>query len=55
MRQRRPNGQWIDKPMDPQHPHEDLIDSLRGGLLAKFPEGRKPVPKLATVKARRVF
>jgi hypothetical protein len=25
-------GQWMDYPADPQHPHEDLIDALRGGL-----------------------
>lgn len=38
---------WQDKPADPQHPSEDLIDSLRGGLVHRFPEGRKPEPKLA--------
>lgn len=37
---------WQDKPQDPQHPAEDLIDSLRGGLVHRFPEGRKPDPKL---------
>lgn len=30
-------GQWMDWPEDPQHPHEDLIDSLRGGLYARIP------------------
>jgi hypothetical protein len=25
-------GQWIDRPEDPQHPHEDMMDALRGGL-----------------------
>jgi hypothetical protein len=33
-------GQWMDYPQDPQHPHEDLLDSLRGGLYARFP-GRR--------------
>ncbi len=33
-------GQWIDAPEDPQHPHEELMDSLRGGLNNAFPQGR---------------
>jgi hypothetical protein len=33
-------GQWMDYPEDPQHPHEDLMDALRGGLAIEFPEGR---------------
>jgi hypothetical protein len=28
--------QWVDYPEDPQHPSEDLIDSLRGGLWPQF-------------------
>jgi hypothetical protein len=31
--------QWLDEPKDPQHPHEDLMDPLRGGLRHHFPEG----------------
>jgi hypothetical protein len=27
-------GQWMDYPEDPQHPFEDLMDSLRGGVVA---------------------
>ncbi|WP_165251161.1 phage terminase large subunit [Paludisphaera soli] len=46
--------QWVDKPVDPQHPYEDLIDALRGGLCDKFPEGRKPEPLLPRVDARRL-
>lgn len=30
-------GQWMDWPEDPQHPAEDLIDSLKGGLYARIP------------------
>lgn len=33
-------GQMMDYPMDPQHPAEDLIDALRGGLNLELPEGR---------------
>lgn len=54
MRAKR-NNQWIDEPAPVQHPHEDLIDSLRGGLLSRFPEGRKAAPKFTRVNARNVF
>lgn len=47
--------QWMDYPEDPQHPHEDLIDSLRGGLKLLYPEGRKAEPKWGRQKAGRVF
>lgn len=33
-------GQWMDYPEDPQHPFEDLVDALRGGLKVAMPEGR---------------
>jgi hypothetical protein len=48
-------GQWQDYPEDPQHPHEDIVDALRGGLRLCFPEGRCPQPNLARVPARQVF
>ena len=35
-------GQWLDQPEDPQHPHEDLVDALRGGLRASYPRGTDP-------------
>lgn len=54
-RRKQRNGQYIDEPESPMHPHEDLIDALRGGLLAHFPEGRRPAPKLTNVRAGRVF
>jgi hypothetical protein len=41
-RRAKRGGQWQDYPEDPQHPHEDLVDALRGGLKVEFPEGRKP-------------
>ena len=31
--------QWMDYPEDPQHPHEDLVDPLCGGLKLEFPAG----------------
>lgn len=33
---------WMGYPEDPQHPAEDLMDSLRGGLMNEFPRGRGP-------------
>ena len=50
-------GQWQDYPQDPQHPHEDLMDALRGGLRLCYPQGRVPLtnPALSRVPARRVF
>jgi hypothetical protein len=48
-------GQWIDRPEDPQHPYEDVMDALRGGLQDKFPDGRKPVPRFGRTPARNLF
>jgi hypothetical protein len=49
------SNQWMDYPKDPQHPHEDLIDPLVGGLRLEFPAGRSPEPRLRTVSARSVY
>lgn len=54
-RRAKRGGQWQDYPEDPQHPHEDLVDALRGGLRDAFPEGRTIRPTLARVPARQVF
>lgn len=48
-------GQWLDRPEDPQHPHEDLVDALRGGLRAHYPEGRITKSALPRVDAHRIF
>ncbi len=34
-RRKKRGGQWQDYPEDPQHPHEDLMDALRGGFVAE--------------------
>jgi hypothetical protein len=47
--------QWMDYPEDPQHPHEDLVDSLCGGLKLEFPAGRAPEPQLRRVHARWIL
>jgi hypothetical protein len=44
-------GEWLDEPEDPQHPHEDLMDALRGGVRDRFPEGRVEQPRLRRVHA----
>jgi len=44
-------NQWMDYAEDPQHPAEDLIDPLCGGLKLEFPEGRTPPPRLRSVSA----
>lgn len=49
------NGQWTDDPRDPQHPAEDLMDALRGGLQSLFPEGRRPAPRYRQMPASRVL
>ena len=54
-RRAKRGGQWTDYPEDPQHPHEDVVDALRGGLRACFPEGRRVQPNFARVPARQVF
>jgi phage terminase large subunit-like protein len=53
-RRRTPGGDWQDEPADPQHPHEDLLDALRGGVRDRFPEGRVEQPRLRTVPAGTV-
>ena len=51
-RRRSPGGEWLDEPLDPQHPHEDLMDALRGGVRDRFPEGRIEQPgRLRSVHA----
>jgi hypothetical protein len=48
-------GEWLDAPADPQHPHEDLIDALRGGIRDRFPEGRVGQPRLRSVHAAGLY
>ena len=51
LRKQSAGGEWLDEPVDPQHPYEDLIDALRGGVRDRFPEGRTPASNLRTVHA----
>ena len=47
--------QWMDYPKDPQHPFEDLVDPLCGGLKLEFPAGRAPDANLRRVSARSIL
>jgi hypothetical protein len=51
----RRGGEWLDEPADPQHPHEDLIDALRGGVRDRFPEGRPQAEQFRTVHAAWIY
>jgi hypothetical protein len=44
-RRRASRGDWLDEPADPQHPHEDLMDALRGGVCDRCPEVRIEQPR----------
>ena len=54
VRRRTGRGDWLDEPADPQHPHEDLMDALRGGVRDRFPEGRAEQPRMYHVHAGRI-
>jgi hypothetical protein len=56
LRARSPDGQFLDRPMDPQHPAEDPIDALCGGLGLELPQGRTPRDtSMRDVKAGRII
>jgi phage terminase large subunit-like protein len=38
-------GEHMAYPLDPNHPHEDMMDALRGGIRDAMPEGRRPAFK----------
>jgi len=42
--QRKVSGRWTGTPADPQHPFEEIIDSIRYGLWYIWPDGY-PVPR----------
>jgi hypothetical protein len=49
------SGEWLDEPLDPQHPYEDLMDALRGGVRDRFPEGRAEQPRLRRIPVGYLF
>jgi hypothetical protein len=40
------HGAWQDWPEDEQHPFEDMVEALRGGLRMVFPRGREDMQRL---------
>ena len=54
-RRARRSHQWMDYPEDPQHPHEDLIDALRGGLRLAIPDQSELPQRFGRVKASSVL
>jgi phage terminase large subunit-like protein len=54
-RKRTGHGDWLDEPEDPQHPHEDLMDALRGGVRDRFPEGRVEQPELRSIHVGKLW
>lgn len=54
-RRAKRGGQWQDYPQDPNHPAEDMIDALRGGLKLEFPDGLGPKTRGRTLTAGHVL
>ena len=48
------DNQLLDKPEDPQHPHEELIDALRGALTTIFPDAHRPEPQFIRMPVSQV-
>lgn len=48
-------GGYKTMPRDPNHPHEDLMDALRGGIRFVFPEGRVIKPVFRRVHSKGFF
>ena len=51
---RKAGTRWVNYLAD-DHPYEDMMDSLRGGVRTAFPDGRRPPPRLNVVPGYRVF
>lgn len=54
-RRARRSRQWMDYPEDPQHPHEDMVDALRGGLRLAIPESSGKPEQYRWTKAAAVL
>jgi hypothetical protein len=51
-RREKRGGQYLDRPVERQHPFEDIVDAARGGLMAEFSDGRRPKPVFRRVPGR---
>lgn len=54
-RRAKRSGVFQDYPEDPQHPAEDLVDALRGGLKTVLPDSRKPPHRGPSMAPGRVI
>lgn len=56
-RRKLKDGQPTDQPVDPQHPHEEMVDALRGGLSVEYPRRLEEPPAAPprSVNLRRIF
>ena len=52
-KKRRSGGEFIDEPAD-EHPHEDMMDALRGGIRDAMPSGRPAQSSLRPIHASRI-
>jgi phage terminase large subunit-like protein len=52
---KKTKGEFESVPRDPNHPHEDLMDALRGGIRDVFPSGRKIKPVFPTRRPESFF
>lgn len=56
VRKKGRDGEFLDGPADPNHPHEDLADALRGGIRDAFPDGiRVEQPQLRRIHVGRLY
>jgi hypothetical protein len=53
-RRKKIGATFADEPEDPQHPHEDMVEALRGGLRMVFPLGRSSLAGLRPVHPGRI-
>jgi len=54
-RRARRSHQWMDYPEDPQHPHEDMIDAVRGGVRMAIQSQTESPKRLRNVKASTIL
>jgi hypothetical protein len=48
-------GEFMPWPKDPNNPHEDMMDALRGGIRDAMPEGHRPQPNFRRVHSSKLL
>lgn len=54
-RRKEQNGEYLDSPVDPQHPFEEHCDALRGGIRDMFPGGRESEKKFSQKHVSQLY